>query len=49
MALSGLGARKLRVVLLREGVNLPRNTIHRILLRQGLIREEDQNSPAVTF
>jgi hypothetical protein len=24
------GARKLRVVLLREGVNLPRNTIHRI-------------------
>jgi transposase len=27
------GARKLRVVLAREGIELPRNTIHRILLR----------------
>ena len=40
-------ARKLRIVLLREGVNLPRNTIHRILLRHGLVREEDHSSPAV--
>jgi hypothetical protein len=30
------GARKLRVVLEREGVELPRNTIHRILLRRDL-------------
>lgn len=41
------GARKLRVVLSREGVELPRSTIHRILLRHGLVREEDQHVPAV--
>ena len=41
------GARKLRVVLSREGVELPRNTIHRILLRHDLIREEERRSPAV--
>ena len=30
------GARKLRVLLCRQGVELPRNTIHRILLRHDL-------------
>jgi len=40
------GARKLQVVLAREGVELPRNTIHRILLRHGLVREEDRRTPA---
>ncbi|MGB7439168.1 MAG: IS481 family transposase [Candidatus Acidiferrum sp.] len=37
------GARKLSVVLEREGVVLPRNTIHRILLRHDLILEADQH------
>ncbi len=41
------GARKLQVVLAREGVELPRNTIHRILLRHDLVREEERRSPAV--
>ena len=36
------GARKLRVLLSREGVELPRSTIHRILLRHDLVRPEDQ-------
>src|SRR5436305_1545957 len=41
------GARKLQVVLAREGIALPRNTIHRILLRYDLVREQDRSSPAV--
>jgi transposase InsO family protein len=41
------GARKLRVVLAREGLELPRNTIHRILLRYDLVREEERRTPAV--
>jgi transposase len=41
------GARKLRVLLMREGVDLPRNTIHNILLRHDLVRAEDQHTPAV--
>lgn len=41
------GARKLQVMLAREGVELPRNTIHRILLRHDLVREEERHSPAV--
>ncbi len=41
------GARKLSVVLAREGVVLPRNTIHRILLRHDLILEADQHPPAL--
>jgi len=41
------GARKLRVVLAREGIELPRNTIHRILLRTGLVKECDQHPPAL--
>jgi len=41
------GARKLRVVLSREGTELPRNTIHRILLRHDLVRGEDRRPPAL--
>ncbi len=41
------GARKLRVVLAREGVDLARNTIHRILLRHDLVKECDRQGPAV--
>ena len=41
------GARKLRVLLAREGLELPRNTIHRILLRHDLVHEEDRRTPAV--
>jgi len=41
------GARKLQVVLAREGVELPRNTIHRILLRHALVHPEDRHEPAV--
>ena len=40
------GARKLRVVLSREGVELPRNTIHRILLRHDLVTEAKRCSSA---
>ena len=42
------GARKLRVVLEREGVVLARNTIHRILLRHDLIHPDDRHEPATT-
>ncbi len=41
------GARKLRVVLAREGVELARNTIHRILLRHDLVKQVDQHPPAL--
>jgi transposase InsO family protein len=41
------GARKLRVVLSREGVELARNTIHRILLRYDLVKQADQHPPAL--
>ena len=41
------GARKLRVVLERDGIVLARNTVHRILLRYGLIRYCDQHAPAL--
>jgi transposase InsO family protein len=41
------GARKLNVVLARAGVVLPRNTIHRILLRHDLIRETDRHPRAL--
>src|SRR3984893_18260797 len=41
------GARKLRILLAREGVELPRNTIHRILLRHDLVREEERHYWAV--
>ncbi len=41
------GARKLQVVLAREGIALARNTVHRILLRYGLIRDGDQHRQAL--
>lgn len=41
------GARKLRVVLEREGVSLPAVTIHRILLRHELVRDSQRRRPAV--
>lgn len=40
------GARKLKVVLARENVELPATTIQRILSRHGLIREQDRHRPA---
>lgn len=41
------GARKLQVLLKRDGVALPVITIHRILLRHGLVRREDRHRAAV--
>src|SRR5438477_1968502 len=41
------GARKLRVVLAREGFELARNTIHRILLRHDLVKQVDQHPAAL--
>jgi transposase InsO family protein len=41
------GAKKLGVLLQREGVEVPRITIHRILLRHGMVRPQDQHRPAV--
>lgn len=41
------GARKLQDVLGKEGVLLTASTIHRILLRQGLVREEDRHRQAI--
>lgn len=40
------GARKLQVLLRREGVELTRSTIHRILLRYDLVRDEDRRTEA---
>ena len=41
------GARKLSPLLEQEGVSLPVITIHRILLRHQLVREQDRHRPAV--
>jgi transposase InsO family protein len=41
------GARKLGVLLSRQGIGLPDTTIHRILLRNGLIQEADRHRPAI--
>lgn len=41
------GARKLRVALAQQGVDLPVITIHRILLRHGLVAAEDRRRPAL--
>jgi transposase InsO family protein len=41
------GARKLRVLLQREGIDKPVVTIHRILLRQNLIHPHQQHPPAL--
>jgi transposase InsO family protein len=40
------GARKLQFVLTEEGLRLPASTIHRILLRHDLVREQDRHSAA---
>jgi transposase InsO family protein len=40
------GARKLQVLLDRDGLALTRSTIHRILLRYDLVRDRDRRSPA---
>ncbi len=40
------GARKLRVLLQRQGIELPRSTIHRVLLRHGMIHPADSHGPA---
>lgn len=40
------GARKLAVLLEREGLHVPAATVHRVLLRLGLVRVEDRRSPA---
>ena len=42
------GARRLRVLSQREGIELARNTVHRILLRRGLVREQDQHAPGTS-
>lgn len=41
------GARKLQVLLSQAGLELRRSTIHRILLRHDLVREQDRHGPAV--
>jgi transposase InsO family protein len=41
------GARKLAVLLAREGLPVPPATVHRVLLRHGLVRVEDRHPPAV--
>jgi transposase InsO family protein len=41
------GARKLQTILKREQVALPSTTVHRILLRHGLVAEEDRHRAAV--
>ena len=41
------GARKLQVVLADEGIHLPVITVHRILLRRGLVRPQDRFRTAV--
>jgi transposase len=43
----GWGAKKLQVLLEREGVSLPVITINRILKRNDLINQQDSHSPAV--
>jgi transposase InsO family protein len=40
------GARKLQWVLGKEGVDLPASTIHRVLLRHALVRDEDRHRAA---
>ena len=41
------GARKLAVLLARRGIYLPVSTIHRILLRRGLVGEASRHRPAI--
>jgi transposase InsO family protein len=42
------GARKVQVLLQREGIELKLVTVHRILLRHGLVREQDRHAQALT-
>ena len=42
------GARKLSVLLSRQGIELPSSTVHRVLLRHGLVCDQDRHGPAVT-
>ena len=39
------GARKLQVLLAREGAELTRSTVHRVLLRHDLVRDQDAAFP----
>jgi transposase InsO family protein len=41
------GARKLQVLLRRWGMELPVVTIHRVLVRRGMVREQDRHRPAL--
>jgi transposase InsO family protein len=41
------GARKLAVLLRRQGMDLPSSTVHRVLLRHGLVRDQDRHRSAV--
>jgi transposase InsO family protein len=43
----GWGADKLKVLLAKEGIEVPRVTINRIIRRNGLLIEEDCHRPAV--
>lgn len=43
----GWGARKLRHLLLAEGIELSESTINRIIKRKGLIRDRDVHRPAL--
>jgi transposase InsO family protein len=42
------GARKLSWLLEQQGVAVPAATVHRVLLRLGLVRVEDRRSPALS-
>jgi transposase InsO family protein len=44
----GWGAKKLRILLRREGLDLGLATINRIISRNGLIEEKDRHRPATT-
>ena len=40
------GARKLAVLLTRQGIEVPTSTVHRVLLRHGLVRDQDRHAAA---
>jgi hypothetical protein len=40
------GARKLAVLLERDGIRLPVITVHRVLVRHGLVLDQDRRHPA---
>lgn len=47
MAHPDWGARKLQVLLERDGIPLPAGTVHRVLLRRDLVRPEDRRHAAL--